>query len=162
MAELIVRDPHASVTILSGPVRSGKTTRLGEWAGRHGDVGGVLSPDGADGRVFVDLATGETMAMEPALPGEDTLAIGRFRFRAAAFDWANRRIIHGARTGVGTLVIDEIGPLELGGGGLLAGLRAALDGRSGRLVLVVREALVADVVRAFGLDQAAVTFEIGW
>lgn len=151
-----------STTIITGPVRSGKTTRLARWARERGDVGGVLSPDGPNGRTFVDPATGDTCAMENPGPDEAALVIGRFRFRAAAFEWANERLRAAAASGGGTpLVIDEIGPLELAGGGLHAGLLAALDRPGGELLLVVRTHLVDEVRTKFGLQDAAVTSDIG-
>lgn len=150
------------VTILSGPIRSGKTTKLAAWAQGRDDVRGVLSPDGPGGRRFFDLTTGKSVPMENPGPGEKEIAVGRFRFRAAAFSWANARVIDAASDTRATLVIDEVGPLELGGGGLVPGLQAALDRAHGRLVLVVRELLVNDVRRAFGIDHVDVTPDIGW
>lgn len=143
------------MSIVTGPIRSGKTTRLARWAQGRGDVAGVLSPDGPDGRIFVDLATGESIGMENPGPDESVQAIGRFRFRGAAFEWANARLI-AAAAGAGTIVIDEVGPLELGGGGLRSGVTAALARTDGRTILVVREALVGDVRRAFDLPHAEI------
>ncbi len=154
--------------ILTGSIRSGKTTRLARWAEDRRHVGGVLSPDGPEGRFFLDLATGDTRAMEHPGPQEEAIVVGRFRFRAAAFEWANARLSEAAwpprhdspRSGV--IAIDEIGPLELRGGGLRSGLEAALRQRPSDVLLVVREQLVGDVVREFGLDHAEVVSEIGW
>lgn len=151
------------VTIISGPIRSGKTTRMAAWARGRGDVTGLLSPDGPDGRLFVDLTTGETIAMEGPRPGEPAIHIGRFAFRAAAFDWANARLIEAARDPrCPPLVIDEIGPLELRGGGLHAGLTAALERSEGQVYLVVREHLVDAVRERFALAQAEVAPAVGW
>lgn len=150
------------VTIICGPVRSGKTTRLARWAAGRVDVSGVLSPDGPDGRVFVDLATSETVAMENPRAGEPEIAAGRFRFRAAAFGWANERLLQAAASArETTLVIDEIGPLELEGGGLRPGLVAALARPRGRVILIVRAHLVDAVRSAFAIPQAEIASEIG-
>ena len=148
-----------AVTILTGPIRSGKTTRLARWAAAQDDVAGLLQPDGPDGRLFVDVATGEAEPLEPVGAGEGAVAVGRFRFRAAAFDWANARLAAAARAG--WLLVDEVGPLELRGEGLRPGLDAALA-RPGGMLLVVREALVADVRAAFGLQDARVVPASGW
>lgn len=144
-----------AVSIVTGPIQSGKTTRLARWAQSRGHVAGVLSPDGPDGRTFVDPATGESIAMENPDPDEPVQAIGRFRFRTAAFDWANARLLVTAK-GPGTIVIDEVGPLELAGGGLRAGVAAALARSDGRTILVVRETLLGDVRRAFSIPHAGI------
>lgn len=153
----------AKVTILHGPIRTGKTTRLARWSKGRTDVGGLLQPDGPDGRYFHDIATGDAEPLEPAADGEPTLRVGRFRFRAHAFSWAARRL--GAHARVGgprTLIVDEIGPLELAGGGLRAAAFDALSRHGGELVLVVRTPLVADVLDAFGIGQAQVLAATDW
>lgn len=150
------------IMILTGPIRSGKTTRLAEWESDRWNVGGLLSPDGPRGRFFLDLTTGDTQAMEHPGVGEEAIIVGRFQFRAAAFEWANARLSIAAGCGWAVIAIDEIGPLELRGGGLRPGLEAALRQRPSDVLLVVREHLVGDVVREFGLDHAEVVSEIGW
>ena len=155
-----------AVTILTGPIRSGKTTRLERWVAGRGaaardDAAGLLQPDGPDGRLFVDIATGEAEPLEPVGPGEGAVAVGRFRFRAAAFDWANARLVAAARESAAWLLVDEVGPLELRGEGLRPGLDAALA-RPGGMLLVVRDTLVADVRAAFGLQDARVVPASGW
>lgn len=151
------------VLILSGPIRSGKTTRLATWTRGRSDVAGLLSPDRDGGRVFVDIATGAATAMENPLPGEPVMSVGRFDFRAAAFEWANERLIAAAGDPRDTtIVVDEIGPLELAGNGLVPGIRAVLARPGGRSILVVRDHLVASVVAAFDLPQFEVATDIGW
>ncbi len=143
------------MSIVTGPIRTGKTTRLARWAEARGNVTGVLSPDGPDGRIFVDLATGESIAMENPDPDEPVQAIGRFRFRSAAFDWANARLL-AAANGPGTVIVDEVGPLELDGGGLRQGVAATLARPDGRTILVVRETLVDDVRRTLDIPHAGI------
>lgn len=150
------------VTIVTGPVRSGKTSRLMTWAQGREDVAGLLSPDGPGGRIFLDLATADTMAMEGPGADEAVVMVGRFRFRAAAFDWANARLRKAAEDArETTLVVDEVGPLELAGGGLRPGVLVALARTQGRVILVVRAPLVEAVRRGFGIDQAEITSAIG-
>lgn len=151
------------ISIVTGPIRSGKTTRLAAWARGRDHVAGLLSPDAPGGRVFVDLASGAMMAMERPDADEPVLAIGRFRFRAASFDWANARLaIAAADAGDTTIVVDEVGPLELAGSGLRPGLAVVLARRRGRAILVVREHLVDAVRQALDLDHADVVAAVGW
>lgn len=141
------------VLIVTGPVGAGKTTRLAAWAAGPADVGGVLQPAGAKGRRFVDLRSGEAFAMEGA---DATVAVGRFVFRQAAFDWAEARILEAVRgPGATFVVIDEVGPLELRGEGLADAVCAAVAAeRVFSLILVVRDGLVDAVREAFGVPQA--------
>ena len=88
--------------------------------------------------------------------------MGRFRFRAEAFAWANARLRGAAEAGKGLVAIDEIGPLELDGGGLRGGLTAVLERPRGTAVLVVRDAMVGRVIEHFGLDQARVIAAADW
>lgn len=152
-----------AVTILHGPIRSGKTTLLGSWAKDRRDLAGVLQPEGAEGRLFLDLATGDAEALEPVHKGEPVIAVGRYRFRAQAFDWANERLQAAAHAcKVATLIIDEIGPLELTGQGLFAGLEAVLARPQGEVILVVRSPLVGAVRDAFGLGHARIVAATDW
>ena len=149
------------VLILTGPKHSGKTTALAAWTRGRTDVAGVLQPTGPTGRSFVDLGSSEAIALEPVEPGEAEVLVRRFRFRAAAFDWANGRLRAAAEMGPRYLVIDEVGPLELGGGGLRPGLQAVVAGRYGTLLLTVREAL-AEAVHAELVPQARIVPCADW
>ena len=84
-------------------------------------------------------------------PGEkDTLSIGRYVFSATGF----RKAIAHLRNNMhkpGLLIIDEIGPLELRGNGFKDVLEEILKERTGDLLIVVRENLVDEVVRKFGI-----------
>lgn len=145
---------HLNAAILTGPTFSGKTGALTRWAAGRMDVAGLLSPDGPEGRSFVDLVTGERMAMTAGTDEAQAVAVGRFRFRTEAFAWANTRLTAAAAGPRPIIVIDEIGPLELRGAGLQAGLQAALARAEGRLILVVRETLVEEVKRSFSITHA--------
>ncbi|GAB2959543.1 hypothetical protein GCM10027048_28740 [Hymenobacter coalescens] len=143
--------------MLSGPVRTGKTTRLLRWAACRPGVGGVLMPTDAHGqRFFLDLASGLRWPAA-ARPGQwPAVTVGRFRFAPAAFHWAGEAL-RGAAACPTTqwLVVDEIGPLELRGQGLAPALTAVLanNQQPPHLVLVVRASLVETVWRHFHLER---------
>ncbi|GAB3839243.1 hypothetical protein [Hymenobacter jeollabukensis] len=147
------------IHLLSGPIRSGKTTRLRHWAAGRTDVGGLLMPTDAHGqRHFLDLRSGLRWPVS-ARPGQwPVQQVGRFRFSPAAFDWANAAL-RGAATepAVQWLVVDEIGPLELRGQGLAPAFTALLAARRlpNHLVLVVRAGLVEAVWQRFQLHRWA-------
>jgi len=140
------------IRILSGPIGSGKTTRLIAWAPGRPDVAGVVSPVVAGRRMFRDLRSGEERPMEGTADDPDPLVVGRYRFARTAFEQAVRWVEAGlADPAVAWTVIDEIGPLELRGQGFAPLLRRALAERDPGLVLVVREGLVAVVTGQFGI-----------
>lgn len=116
-------------------------------------MGGVLALKTPQGRRFHDLWTGEEMAKEPAADGEPVIAVGRFRFRAAAFAWAGRRIAAAVAAGADLVVIDEVGPLEQRGEGLADALDALPPGLA--RVLLVRSGLEDAVAARFGAGPVA-------
>jgi len=153
----------ASVTLLHGPVHTGKTSRLRRWCEGRPGVGGLLQLEGPAGRFLCDIATGRTEPLEPVPSDEPALEVGRFRFRARAFAWAEERLrAHAGDAELRTLAIDEIGPLELRGGGLRNAVVDALARYDGDLILVVRTPLVDAVREAFAIPHAAVVAAADW
>jgi len=67
------------IYLLTGPIRSGKTTALMQWASSLKDVSGILTPDLNGKRQFLNLANSEYFHME-AIDGEAEITIGRFAF----------------------------------------------------------------------------------
>ncbi|WP_133365851.1 hypothetical protein [Qipengyuania sediminis] len=153
---------HSSVTILTGPKHSGKSSRLEAWAITRTDVGGLLQRAGAQGRYLTAIGTDVTVPLESRDPDEAEIEVGRFRFRQAAFDWANAHLARVAsERGLATVILDEIGPLELEGGGIASGARAILAATPPRVVLVVREGLAEAAARAFAPYARVIAAE-GW
>lgn len=151
------------VRIVHGEIGSGKTRRVADWvriqtqAGRS--VGGVLALKTPQGRRFMDIASGDEVALEQPAQDETTLAVGRFVFRRAAFDWAIARIEATVDAGCEAVVIDEVGPLELRGEGFADLLdRLAMTHPGVEQVMLVRTGLVEAVVERFG-QNAEVVFD---
>jgi nucleoside-triphosphatase THEP1 len=138
------------VLVLTGPVHCGKTTFLDQasarWATRGVGCSGFLSP------VMIDT-NGETGYDLLELPGrrrrpylrrqgpQGAERTGPFVFVPATLEWA-RAILRRPDT---LLVVDEVGPLELRGGGLWPDLRDAVRRPEGTALLVVRREIVADL-----------------
>jgi len=145
-----------AVHVFTGPIRSGKTTRLAAWAQTTAGTAGLLMPDGPQGRMFQDLQSGFVWPTAARLGELQPLVIGRFAFSRAAFELANTTLL-GAATNAATrwLVVDEVGPLELRGEGLAPALQTvlALPEPAFELVLVVRESLRTAVIDAFELSR---------
>ena len=64
-----------NIFIETGPINSGKTTRLMEWCKNRNDVYGILTPKINGKRVFVDVATGDQFEMEIWVKQNDDLYI---------------------------------------------------------------------------------------
>ena len=146
------------VTLLTGPIRSGKTSWAAAASLHATDWGGVLQPDGPRGRVIRDLCTGREVSLEFFDDdfGEE-VRVGRFRFRATAFAWADEVIATAAADpACRTVLVDEVGPLELDGRGVAEGVGAALSRASGMVMLVVRRSLLDAVRTRFALHDASV------
>jgi len=143
------------IILLSGPVHGGKTTflerSLARWAARGLAPGGFLSVAvteacGATGYDLLELKTGRR---HPYLRREgkpDAERIGPFFFVLETLELA-RSIIREADPRE-LLVVDEVGPLELLGGGLWPALREALSRPGRRCLLVARKEILEDFVVA--------------
>jgi nucleoside-triphosphatase THEP1 len=151
------------VLVLSGPVHGGKTTFLESsvpvWIGRGLACRGFLSPavmdvNGAKGYDLVEIETGRR---RPYLRREGEPAaerIGPYVFVPAALERA-RSIIRDAGSRQ-VLVVDEVGPLELRGGGVWPALRDALRRPDGMILLVAREEILAGLATALAPAVPAV------
>ncbi len=139
------------VLVLTGPVHEGKTSFLERslplWAGRGLACTGFVSPAVTDrvGEAGYDLVEIGTGCRRPYLrlrgePGADRT--GPYVFVPAALERA-RSIIRGAGPSA-LLVVDEVGPLELAGGGLWPALRDALERQDRTVLVVVREGLLTE------------------
>lgn len=143
------------IHILSGPVGTGKSTALRNWAKDRNDLGGVLSYADQNLRQLESLTSKEVLPFEvPASFQGATIDVGRFRFDKQAFTKATALIDADYKNAeVNCLVIDEIGKLELKGLGFAAVLKSLLESSSNKtIILVVRDYLVDEVVSYFGIS----------
>lgn len=143
------------ILVLTGPVHCGKTTFLeratGRWAGRGVGCAGFLGPavTDADGETGYDLLELPARIRRPYLrrqgPPEAERA-GPFVFVPAALERA--RAILRDPGAADLLVVDEVGPLELRGGGLWPALSEAVRRPEMTTLLVVREDILAELAAA--------------
>ena len=140
--------------IVTGPVRTGKTTNLGQWLGQYDKAGGFLTPDGADGlRLFFDVAEETYLPFEVGdednIPSGELVEVGRFRFWKNVFNHGNQLLKKASEADVDIIVLDEWGKLELRGKGFAEGaevlIKKALAGKmTADVVVVVRDYLLED------------------
>jgi nucleoside-triphosphatase THEP1 len=152
--------------ILRGPTGSGKTTLVREVVARLRErgrtVAGILAPgllqDGRRvGFDLVDLATGEstTLAREtPHVEGPHA-RWSRFAFADEGLALGRRALGRNAQ-GADVVVVDEVGPFELAGGGWAGSLDGLARDYQGALLLVVRETIVEAVRDRWGSPDTVV------
>ena len=143
------------IFILSGPIQSGKSTRLMEWAMKEKNVKGIITPIVGNNRMFYNIDKKQFFAMESAAKEIDTLKIGKYFFSQYAFRKAEKIIEDGALNNEGWLVIDEIGPLELKGEGFNTVLKKILpiENKKFNLLLVIRESILEDILKYFEIKK---------
>ncbi len=143
------------ILVLSGPVHGGKTTFLeraaARWTARGLACGGFLSvaatdANGAKGYDLLELKTGRRHPYLRRDGGPDAERTGPFFFVPETLGLA-RTIIREAGPGE-LLIIDEVGPLELRGGGLWPALRETMSRPGRKILLVAREEVLDDLVAA--------------
>ncbi len=141
----------ASVILLIGAVGAGKTTALtnlaGRWRSSGRDVRGILAHRVMEeGRLIgYDLEViGEGKRVPLARRSGTSLEkVGPFAFSKAGLALGRRALRESAAAQV--VIVDEIGPLELKGGGWAREVVELLRESSTALILVVREELSARV-----------------
>lgn len=142
------------IFILSGPIQSGKTTRLLKWCEGRNDVAGILTPDMDGRRYFMDVASKELFRMEATENEKNILGIGKYKFSKAAFERASQILSNAINKNSGWIIIDEVGPLELKGEGFSEVIKKLFSiSPQLNIVLVVRENLFATVLQYFNIQE---------
>ena len=143
------------IYIFKGAIGSGKTTYLMNYCKEGKSAGGILSPFINGKRHFLNVENKETKLMEAAEEESETLNIGRYKFSAKAFEWANKILIDSTNKNYELIIIDEIGPLELQGKGFAETLKFLLGNTEIKsdLLLVIRQNLVNDFLNYFGIKK---------
>ncbi|MFZ1749922.1 MAG: nucleoside-triphosphatase [Saprospiraceae bacterium] len=154
----------SKVVVITGPIRSGKTSFLcGVFRGRV-DTGGFLCPDINGVRTFEHLAKGEVIPFEvkePLVAGQNVTTIGKFRFRSEVFTLANQLLYDFSKSNHKYFIIDEIGKLELKGAGLHEGLDflfsnlASLSSKS-TVICVIRKDLLEKVLAKYQIKNPTI------
>jgi nucleoside-triphosphatase THEP1 len=138
------------VLVLTGPVHGGKTTflerSLPAWTARGLACAGFLSLAAADaaggpGYDLFELGTGRRRPYLRRLGPPGAERVGPYVFVPETLERA-RAIIRGSAPDE-LLVVDEVGPLELEGGGVWPALRDVLRRPDRTFLLVVREDILA-------------------
>ncbi|MBU2939160.1 nucleoside-triphosphatase [Lacinutrix sp. C3R15] len=149
------------IFILTGKIRTGKTTTLLDWISNRSDVDGLLCPDGEDGkRYFFKIKANETFKLETEaeLETENVIKIGSYIFLESAFVKANDYLISVAsKTKCKYVIIDELGKLELKNEGLHRSAEALISSFKSNtiqhLILVIRDYLLEDILIHYNITE---------
>lgn len=145
----------SNIYILTGPVRSGKTTAIMNWLSLRNDAHGILSPDINGERMFYNICTKEIFPMLAVENEKSVFEVGKYIFSKKNFDKACA-IITDALDKEGWIVIDEIGPLELRKEGFAFVLGKIISSNRRSVLLVIRDNILSEVITTFQLDQPTI------
>jgi nucleoside-triphosphatase THEP1 len=161
--------PVRRLILISGDRDSGKTAAASGLAVRLGatgvPVGGVLSEaflrEGLKvSYSFVDLQTGARALYAVRRGGPLPRGALAFEFLEQGLTFGRAAVRRAIGLSGGALFIDEIGPLEMSGGGLWHAAKEALEGYHGLIVLTARESLRERLLQALeetGIEPTVVS-----
>jgi len=147
------------IYILTGAIRTGKTTALLEWCKNRDDVDGVLCPDNAEGkRYFLEVKSKNEFELETEFETEGIIEIGNFKFLKLGFEKANAYLLAVASENESQyLIIDELGKLELKKEGLHLSVERLIPNyetnENKHLILVVRDYLLDAVLAHYSISE---------
>ena len=151
------------IFILTGPVRSGKTTSLQDWSANNENIDGVLCPENDEGhRFLIKMKTNEILPLEvkntTLVKQDELIGVGPFQFLKIAFKQANEYLIQASNIqNYKYLIIDELGKLELRNMGLHTAANKVIQRHmfdiNHHLILVVRSSLVESMIAHYKISK---------
>lgn len=151
-----------AIYILSRPVRTGKTTELDDWIRHARSVAGVMMPDVDGTRKLAEIISGDLYEFEVREPGEGVVTVGQYHFKEEIFQKGREILLGKHKVPIEWVVVDEVGPLEIrGGGGFEPAVSELINdykagSRKGKLLLVVRDTVLKKMQEHYGLEEAMV------
>lgn len=137
---------------------------LRDWLQNRRQITGILTPDIDGKRKLWDIRSGVYYELEiaPEHASTDSIHIGRFYFDAGVFKQAQEILLQSIALSPEWILVDEIGKLELQ---YQSGLEPAVstlihhfrrDAGHSKLLLVVRDYLLQEVIHHYELQEATV------
>jgi nucleoside-triphosphatase THEP1 len=150
------------IYIITGEKHSGKTTRAMELAEEFKHNGwpvcGILSPGTMKHGLrhsidIINAATGErrSLASRDGLTEGKCMSYGGFDFSEQGLEYARRALSEHKSCGI--VFIDEIGPIELSGGGYAGELRELLKSDASSIFIIVRRELMDKMLAEFRIGK---------
>ena len=148
------------IYILSGPIRTGKTTTVSDWLVDKKSVAGILTPDQNSLRMLIDIQSNRLYQFELDADAEKPkITIGKFNFDESVFEVGRKILEDLCRNDISIIVIDEIGKLELSNSGFepeLTNFIAYHLQSNVCILLIVRDTLLTDVIQKYNLQKATI------
>lgn len=152
----------SKISILTGEIRTGKTTRLMQWAASQKNVDGIFQPM-IDEKRFVYHIGSRTLKPLETTETDDITSIGRYNFSNKTFLWSQNILNECASKKLDWIIVDEIGPLELEGKGLepaVSKLFLELDKIQAQILCVVRDSILEKFIEHYGLQNDHQIFKL--
>jgi nucleoside-triphosphatase THEP1 len=151
------------ILIYTGPVQSGKSSRLLTFVKGRKDIGGILSPLIEGKKYLFDISSFESKLLEADSDDreDDIIVIGRYQLKKKVFDWGRDILKKASEENHTFLIIDEIGQLEFEGKGLSPIADEIISKYftySPKILLVVRESLVGKFLEYYKLNHEHIEF----
>jgi nucleoside-triphosphatase THEP1 len=151
------------ILIYTGPVQSGKSSRLLAFVQGRKDIGGILSLLIEGKKYLYDIVTGEKKLLETDLFDKeiDAIVVGRCKFKKKVFEWGREVLEKASSKNHTYLIIDEIGPLEFEGKGLSPIADEILIkniSSISQVIVVVRDTLVSQFLEHNKLNPEDIEF----
>ncbi|PIQ09316.1 MAG: hypothetical protein COW71_07250 [Ignavibacteriales bacterium CG18_big_fil_WC_8_21_14_2_50_31_20] len=148
------------INIITGKIRSGKTTFLQNLILSLSEVEGIIQPTIGEKRFFQDVKSKQIKEITSQEKNESTFRLGKFIFNDKSFLWA-KNILEKAVNDVSKIIIvDEYGPLEISGKGLEPVVSKIIESvknnKNMKLIIIVRETLAEEFIEKFNLDKSEI------
>lgn len=147
--------------ILTGPIKSGKTTLLMDIFGSRDDCGGFLTPDISGKRFFYRIDEKEYFPFEIERDKEKkALNIGTYTFDMQIFDLGCSMLNNAWEMNYKCFVIDEIGKLEIANQGFAKGLNTMYSNMKSKnkmiVISVIRDYLLKEIITKYGMVNSII------
>ncbi len=144
-----------TIYILSGPIQTGKTTKLFQWATTQKNIDGILQPV-IDNKRFIYHISSRTLKQLETERKDNVISIGKYNFSNDTFKWAIENLSKSFEQNLDWLIIDEVGPIELAGNGLepvITNIIKKKESFPGKILFVVRENLLPDFLLHYKIED---------
>ena len=153
-----------NIFIYTGPVHTGKTTRLMQWAASQNKIDGIFQPVIDDKRFIYHIAsrTLKMLEMPAKTSNKQVIKIGKYHFSQETFSWAQNILLNCLEKDLEWLVIDELGPLELDGNGLepaISKIFTEYEKIKGNILCVVRDSILENFIEHYQLKNRIESFD---
>ena len=152
-----------SIRILTGKIKTGKTTRLMRWAASQKNIDGIFQPVIDDKRFVYHIGSRTLKPLETS-ETENITSIGKYNFSNETFAWSQKILSEYAAKNLDWIIVDEIGPLELQGKGLEPAVSKLLSDRENikaQILCVVRDSILEKFIEHYCLQNDYEIFELG-